>query len=297
MRLILAYQQVFKLNKKKTSYCYDSQFSFLKRDKELFTQFNECILKESTQQKLLNTQLYTKDEPWDTAHFKYKIGRLLWLEETNDYTSVLKLLGNSYQCCYYRVNSQHHFCEFAQEKKIYPKSIKHIQFVDLKNHSFKKSEKIFLYAPTPSNVLLSQSIMKITSSVFQHGRFRTDKNFKESDVDKLYSQWIENELVSNTSELFYTLENEKMTAFCLYKSNISPLSDVKIGFVALIAASREASQKGYASVLLQNLLALKKEDTSYVIANTDHNNTSALQFFKKNQFTISKTLHEYHLWK
>lgn len=92
------------------------------------------------------------------------------------------------------------------------------------------------------------------------------------------------------------MENEEVAAFFLYKSNISPINSVKIGFVSLIASTNKFKKKKYASNLLNYVLSKMRLDTCFVIANTEIQNNSALSFFSKNNFLITSYLNEYHIW-
>jgi ribosomal protein S18 acetylase RimI-like enzyme len=83
----------------------------------------------------------------------------------------------------------------------------------------------------------------------------------------------------------------------LYRENISPLQEYKIGFVALIASSKEFKEKKFASNLLNYVLDKeKRKGTQFVVANTETKNESAIAFFKSNGFKITAHLNEYHIW-
>jgi ribosomal protein S18 acetylase RimI-like enzyme len=283
------------------NYIFDSQFTFLKEQVKLQEAYNQLVSKNATEIAGLKT--YIRSESWDSEKFKKNIGRLLWLEDRVSssgtcYNIIEKL--KVFDCCYIRLNSKHSFWKYAKQNTIVYQSAKASQHIHLKERefTFDPAMPVTEYGEQLSNKeeIITQ-VLKLSEGSFLHNRFRTDPHFSDEQINGMYREWISNEIKEKTSTLYLIIEKKEVASFFLYKENISPLPQYKIGFVSLIASSPEFKGKNYATGLLNAVLGKAKEHkTDYVIANTEKNNDKAIHFFRKNNFTVTSHLNEYHIW-
>jgi ribosomal protein S18 acetylase RimI-like enzyme len=283
-------------------YIYDSQFLFLEDQVVLREAYHDSVLKNAGTIETDGLKGCVKKELWDSEKFGVNIGRLLWLQDQvnnkENYEKVILTL-RQFNCCYIRLNANHTFCKQAHENALRLLSSKASQAINLQkfNPEFDSLTEYKKYSETINREDILEQVLELSKNSFQYNRFRSDDFFKKEMIDEIYASWIKNEVQAKDSELYYTMENGKISSFFLYKENISPLKKYKIGFVSLIATSPEFKGKRNASNLLNFVLnSAKKNGTAWVIANTELKNESALNFFKKNNFTVTSILNEYHLW-
>ena len=282
-------------------YIYDSQFAFLNSDKELEAVFLKQVLSNTHTYQSNLAKAYFKTEQWDSEKFSKKIGRLVWLSNSDDnfYSHLTKEL-KQFDCCYIRLNTNHSFCNWTENNRIPLLSTKISQHINLSLNDFQYDSSLSYYKwnnliDNSANIL--NQVLDLSKTSFSYNRFRADDHFSESTIEGIYSNWVVNEIKSGEADLFYILDNDMVVAFFLYRENISPLKEYKIGFVSLIASSPKYKEKKYASNLLNYVLStVKTKHTQYVVANTESKNTSALKFFKRNNFIETASLNEYHLW-
>ncbi len=284
-------------------FIFDSQYTFLNEDKKLQEAFKRTTLKNSEEMYFGDLVGYTRRENWDSTKMEKYIGRLLWLEDKVTSVSVFKEALNElneYDCCYLRLNAEHSFCKYAEKGGLDLLSTKASQYLNLDEHRplFDKNISYALFTPEMKNSReITIQILELSKNSFNHGRFRADKNFTKETVDEIYRSWVINEIKNKTSKLYVAMEGDKVASFFLYRENMSPIPEYKIGFVSLIASSPDFKGKKYASNLLNYVLhAAKFHGTNYVIANTEIGNTEAINFFKKNNFKSEVNLNEYHIW-
>ena len=94
------------------------------------------------------------------------------------------------------------------------------------------------------NEIINQ-VLDLSKDSFNYNRFKSDPFFTNSQIMEIYRDWIINEVKSKSCSLYYLMKNKEVAAFFLYKSNISPINSVKIGFVSLIASSNKFKKKKY----------------------------------------------------
>jgi dTDP-4-amino-4,6-dideoxy-D-galactose acyltransferase len=282
-------------------YIYDSQFLFLKMDEHLADEYRKTILSDVSCIYIPEINSYIRKENWDSNKFSIDIARILWIENKIDDNIYKEIINNTaaHKCTYVRLNKEHTFCKYAQKNDLKLLSTKVSQHLDLRNVNvdYDKSFSYHLYLDTMDlrNEIINQ-VLDLSKDSFNYNRFKSDPFFTNSQIMEIYRDWIINEVKSKSCSLYYLMENEEVAAFFLYKSNISPINSVKIGFVSLIASTNKFKKKKYASNLLNYVLSKMRLDTCFVIANTEIQNNSALSFFSKNNFLITSYLNEYHIW-
>lgn len=279
-------------------YIYDSQFMFLKQDDELAEEYKKSVLNSTNYISSIDS--FIRKEKWDSEKFKIDIARFLWIGNTINEERYSKILDSTanYKCTYVRVNKEHSFCQLATKNHLKLLSTKASQHLELSNKIFDYDTSINykLYAHEINEDDVLAQVLELSKKSFNYNRFKSDPFFTEIQISEIYRDWIINEVKSNSSQLYYIIENNQVVAFFLYKPNISPISSITIGFVSLIASSTNYKEKKYASNLLNYVLHKMQSTTSYVIANTEIQNDSALRFFSKNKFLITSYLNEYHIW-
>ncbi len=282
---------------------FDSQYLFLNQEKKLEEAYKRLVIKNAEEMYFGDLKGYTRREKWDSTKMDKYIGRLLWLEDKVASVEAFKETVselNEYDCCYIRLNADHSFCKFAEKGGLTLLSSKTSQHLNLDEYK-PQYDKNLTYIEYANEIKNSREIilqiLALSQNSFNHSRFREDKNFSKEMVDDIYRSWIVNEIKNKTSKLYVAMEGDKVTSFFLYRENMSPLPEYKIGFVSLIASSPEHKGKEYASNLLNYVMhKAKMQSTSYVIANTENKNASALKFFAKNGFKPTVNLNEYHIW-
>ena len=232
-----------------------------------------------------------------------KFGRLVWLQNNcdADFYNRVKTELAQFQCTYIRVNKEHAFCDWAQTNNLQLLSSKVSQHLNLLNTRIEFSNEHSYVDWSLSDHFkdgkILEQVVALSKTSFTYNRFKGDKHFTNEMIEKIYGNWVFNEFTSGNSKLYLILKNENVASFFLYRENISPLPDYKTGFVSLIASSADFKEKKYSSNLLHFVLnEAKLTDTKFVIANTELGNSTALNFFKKNNFSETSYLNEYHLW-
>jgi RimJ/RimL family protein N-acetyltransferase len=284
------------------NYIFDSQFLFLPDQELLQRAYAETVLKDLTLLPVNGVTAYIRKEQWDTDTFKKNIGRLCWLEDKiNSRVTAENVMKSvkGFECCYLRLNSEHSFCEQAAKANLPLLSSKVSQHISLvtEKHKINSAFDYKVYSHSPEEEAILDQVLRLAANAFPHNRFSADSFFTPEMTGAIYSSWIRNEMKDPASDLYYIAEGDKLLSFFLYRHNVSPIDKYRIGFVSLIASSPEQKEKHHASDLLHFVLdKAKKSGTRFVIANTESKNTAALRFFKKNSFTPTALLNEYHIW-
>jgi GNAT superfamily N-acetyltransferase len=203
-------------------------------------------------------------------------------------------------CCYLRLNQDHSFCKENHTFSNPLLASKVSQHIDLGKHELvsDQSYSYIRYSETiPDHEIILKQILDLASISFSNNRFSADHHFSQSFINEMYHSWLMNEIKNPDAVLFFILDKDQVVSFFLYRKDISPISDYKIGFVSLIASSQNFKGKNYASNLLNYVLEnARSENTSYCIANTSTKSNDAIGFFTKNNFKVTSYLNEYHLW-
>ncbi len=282
------------------AYIYDSQFQFLNKDDLLILEYRKSVLNSANCQFIPEINSFLRKEQWDSEKFSIDVARYLWMENKVNDEKYVTIFNSTiaHKCIYVRVNKEHTFCQFAYKNNLKLLTTKASQHLDLRNKEFDFDTSINykLYSNESDEEHVLYQVLELSKDSFNHNRFKSDSKFTEIKISEIYRDWIVNEVKSNTSCLYYIIENKAVVAFFLYKPNISPLNKIKIGFVSLISSSPNYKEKKYASNLLNYVLSKMRLDTCFVIANTEIQNSSALSFFSKNNFLITTYLNEYHIW-
>lgn len=280
-------------------YIYDSQFLFLGKDEDLKEVYAQKVIASAMKIRANDLIAYMKQEEWDSSHFGKNFGRILWIEDKvstiMDYQSILDQCKD-FDCCYLRLNSDHSFCQTSLAQGRVPTSSKFSQHRSITHKDKEHHSTLEVKEYTNEKEILDQ-VLEIAGSAFSSNRFTDDPHFEKKKISEMYRSWVINEAKAQGCRLLYTEQEGKVSAFILYRTDISPLSSYKIGFISLISSAPSFSGRGITSDLLLNLFSkAAAEGTHFVIANTEAKNSNALEFFKRNGFIITCKLNEYHIW-
>lgn len=125
-----------------------------------------------------------------------------------------------------------------------------------------------------------------------YSRFSKDKNFKNNEFGRLYTEWITNSVNRKIAdEVLVYNENNKISGFVTLKADGS---NGKIGLIAVSAALRG---KGIGRELMKashNWYLSKKLTTATVI--TQGENKPACKLYEKCGYHISEVQNVYHFW-
>ena len=283
-------------------YIFDSQFTFLAEQEALGVAYQSLVLSNVQQVSLAGLTAYIRPEPWDSTRMGKSIGRLLWLENNVQSTAavneVLALLGR-FDCCFVRLHASHSFCRHASSlQPISRKAVQQLSLYECHPASVREMEFQRYSAAQDGATGILQEICRISESSFRHSRFREDKHFSEELANDIYRSWVISEASNEQSDLYYIVDGDKVVAFLLYKKNISPLPERRIGFVSLVASAPEHAGRGHATGLLNFVIENAwRNGASHVVANTDQRSQRALDFFARNGFQTTAILNEYHVWR
>jgi GNAT superfamily N-acetyltransferase len=284
------------------NHIYDSQFLFLGEDVRIQKAYFDSVLSKCEHTNIGGLEAFIRREEWDSQKLGKNINRLLWLENnvtSANYNELLVGLKRT-DCCYIRLNQEHSFCKQNHMFTNPLLASKVSQHIDLRNTELRYDKQGSYCKYSENNAdheLILKQILDLASSSFENNRFSADHHFTASFINEMYYSWLLNEIKNLQSELYYIRNNDQVASFFLYRKDVSPVADYKIGFVSLIASSPEFAGKNFASNLMNYVLAVAKSDnTSYCIANTSTKSNDAIGFFAKNHFKVTSYLNEYHLW-
>ena len=160
------------------------------------------------------------------------------------------------------------------------------------------SKNIKMYGHTDTHITAYESTIvteDLYALAFESGRFsrfKTDKGLPSGSFEQLYSLWIENSIKSEIADkvFVYKLKQEilGMVTLKIYEGH---------GEIGLISSSVKNQGKGVGSKLLAHcenyLLSL---DINRIEVATQSKNVVACSFYKKNGYSIVKSLNYYHIW-
>lgn len=125
-----------------------------------------------------------------------------------------------------------------------------------------------------------------------YSRFSKDKNFKNNEFWRLYTEWITNSVSRKMAdEVLVYNENNKISGFVTLKANGSN------GKIGLIAVSATLRGKGIGRELMKasHNWYLSKELTTATVV-TQGENKPACKLYEKCGYHISEVQNVYHFW-
>ncbi len=217
---------------------------------------------------------------WDTDFFGYRIGKCTINQHEN--ISDFHALISSYQLVYLFTDDELSFV------------IDNMYFVDKKvtltqnldNLNISENSKVV----NCKNVL-TDDLLKLAIESGEYSRFRIDKNFKNSEYERLYSRWIINSLNDANVYVYLTIDQLK----------ISGLITVRVkGFLAeigLVSVDKNYRGKGIGSSLVNHAIyKAKKMGALKINVITQGKNLPALKLYEKCGFKTTDIKYVYHYW-
>lgn len=227
---------------------------------------------------------------WDSNFFGLEIGQI---NITNEITSFEAEVPQEFDLTYL-------FCEEA----LSPINLKHLsQYFDCKlvdrkltfEKEIENENKEITEKSTGQIKKIKESSTELLNLAFESGsssRFKLDNKLSHK-FEAMYTAWIENTLNGGFGNSVYGFFKEsKLLAF------VSLGFESTIASIHLIAVSSEARGEGLGTLLigLAEKVALK-EKCQFIHVVTQHENTKAVSFYKKNGFRMIDEKYIYHCWK
>lgn len=163
---------------------------------------------------------------------------------------------------------------------------KKTRFSTLSIQQTEQSKNILSYTGPVHNI----RDLAIESGIYS--RFNVDKNFRNKEFERLYTQWITRSVSREIAdEVLIYKENESIAGLVTLKATEA------IGQIGLIAVSMESRGKGIAQDLMHashNWYSSKKLTKANVV--TQGGNIPACKFYEKCGYHISEVQHVYHFW-
>lgn len=140
-------------------------------------------------------------------------------------------------------------------------------------------------------------VLDIIDNLYSYGRFYVDSNLDNENVNRLYKQWITNEIRNNQVDVIGVEVNEKIVGFisCKYRHNIQ--TNKIEGIISLVGIDKTCQGIGIGKQLMNSVLYyFKEKDICEVYVGTQINNISALNFYISSGFRITSSVNSFHKW-
>ncbi|MCP9767652.1 GNAT family N-acetyltransferase [Lacihabitans sp. LS3-19] len=151
------------------------------------------------------------------------------------------------------------------------------------------SKSIILAGPEE---LKSEKLKDLSLQSGAYSRFFCDKNFKNSEFEKLYYEWIKKSLI-NIKEIdtFLYLVNNEIAGF------ITLEKEKDVFTIGLLGVDRKNRGRGIGNALVEYCInESQKSKIGKLRVITQGENYPAMTLYKKNKFEIKNYIYIYHLW-
>jgi dTDP-4-amino-4,6-dideoxy-D-galactose acyltransferase len=218
---------------------------------------------------------------WDSSFFGYPVGKLE--VEDDDVFTVTEELHN-YQLVY-----------VFSKKKIEPLH-DHMNEVDIKTTLTKQ---ISPDGKCPFHKSIEEykgedddSLKRLALESGVYSRFNTDKNFKNSEFERLYTAWIENSITKKDADNLLVFKEEG-----IIKGFITLKFKDGHSNIGLIAVHNNHRGKGIGLALLYAAFyQTERKGLPLISVVTQFENVPAMKMYSKAGFEIVETIHVYHIW-
>ncbi len=216
---------------------------------------------------------------WDTEFFGYEIGKFTQLDNSPFQLESFMDQAKKFKLVYL-------FSEFD----IVP--AKSLLFME-KKVTFQKtlrpigsgSSEIKLYQ---SGLDSFEELQQLAFISGRYSRYKLDSNFTTNEFQKLYSAWIKKEEI----DILIYKDDHKIVGFITVEK-----VDINLSRVGLIAVDPKHQRKGIAQKLVAEAEILSMEKGNFQMhISTQSQNTAAMNFYKKNGYTIHSIVNIYHYW-
>ena len=140
-------------------------------------------------------------------------------------------------------------------------------------------------------------VLGIIDNLYKYGRFYADLELNKEDVNKLYKQWITNEIRNNQVDVVGIEVDGKVVGFisCKYRNNNE--TNKKEGIISLVGINKSYQGLGIGKQLMKSVLCyFKKKNIDDIYVGTHIDNLSALNLYISNGFKITGSTNSFHKW-
>lgn len=218
---------------------------------------------------------------WDSEFFGYEVGYYLTNDGLIPLESELKQSGFRLIYIMSQNKLRYTYIDLMDEKAFLNCEI------NSNNLTLKKST-----VPFNSKIHSKQELLELNLKSGIFSRFYIDKNFSNSEYEKLYNKWMIKCIEDNDNfKILIKCINSEIAGFVALKINEN-LVDIQ-----LLAVDPLFRGKGIGSLLLNDSkkYALNKGFKNITVT-TQLNNIPAMSLYEKNNFSITNIKNIYHYW-
>lgn len=221
--------------------------------------------------------------PWDSEFFGYEVVSLN-LSELDSSVSLKEVRNEmrSEKLCYVFSSKagNNDIGAFEDEKVVLERKLTINEVVH--THSFDSATEVDFAKLLP---------LAYASGAFS--RFRLDENFKQHEFERLYDTWLTKSLSRELAdEVFHMPSQDSSLGFVTLKHRNNLIE------IGLIATDENVRGKGIGTKLIEACMSYAHcKKCSIIRVPTQRINTSAINFYKKNNFHELENTHIYHVWK
>lgn len=140
-----------------------------------------------------------------------------------------------------------------------------------------------------------QNVLNIIDNLYCYGRFFEDPNLNSEDVNKLYKQWITNEIKNSNVDVIGIEKGGNLLGFisCKYNKQIS--GTCKEGLISLLGIAKSFQGIGIGKILMNEVLNnFYSKQIDYVCVGTQIDNINALNYYIANGFRVTSSKYSFH---
>jgi len=138
-------------------------------------------------------------------------------------------------------------------------------------------------------------VIEIASKAFEYSRFYNDGNIEKETADKIFEKWVKNSFDNDTKRFILYKSDEEVLGFLLL--NINDFHEEIT--IELIAVDNNVVAKGIGKTLMnkfESSFSSKKYEKYLFRVGTQINNITAMNFYIKNNYKMSRESRTYHIW-
>lgn len=221
---------------------------------------------------------------WDSNLFGFSVGKLEWFEGEEKTLKSLLAKDNQYAVVY--VFADHEILlelppvTATDIKVTFCKELQQVQEI---------AASILEYDPQKHKY---QELLDLVYLSGTFSRFKQDVRFTEEDFSKLYQEWIDKSIKSETTKVLVQEQDGNLGGFITLEE-VSTES-CRIG---LTAVHPDYQGKSIATQLIQKCQNMAfVEGKSRIEVSTQDKNVAAKNLYAKNGFKKQKLKYIYHLW-
>lgn len=223
---------------------------------------------------------------WDTDHFGFKVGHLLWQGEVN-MTRMKEMVSEAqkkgYQLLYLKGVTL-------------PKEELDERFFLADRRAMYELKTKKKVAPCDGHVKsmlhheLTKELLELAWESGVYSRYNKDERFPKEAFRLLYRIWMENSLKGTmATDVLAYVENGVPVGIITYRM------DEDAVVIGLVAVNGRMANRGIGTRLMQAFLSSFDKGTCVRVA-TQMDNLGACHFYEKNGFVLKEETPIYHIW-